>query len=308
MSRLVGLDVGGTHVRVGATGADAASDAAKGAAVSAGRDTVETHDLPADYPAFLDAAATWIGDGAAAVGIGLPGQVLDNRPVWVPNVPWLDGRDLASDLGRRVGAPVTLANDGQCALLAELHDGAARDVADVILVAIGTGIGGAVAHGGRLVRGAHGTAGAFGWLPAPPPTVDDGASSTRDPGRPQQGAWERRASGSALRRRVEAAGLTPGDLRPARTDAARALLDAYLDDVAVGVGALASLLDPERVLLSGGVAELLAPRLAELETIMRAHASPVAAGTTLRLADHGAAAGARGAVRLAALGEGAFLS
>jgi predicted NBD/HSP70 family sugar kinase len=292
MSRPVGLDVGGTHVRV--------ADAATG--------PVQTYDLPADYAAFLDAATTWIGDAATTVGVGLPGQVLDKRPVWVPNVPWLDGRDLAGDLGRRVGAPVVLANDGQCALLAELHDGAAREAADVILVAIGTGIGGAVAHGGRLVRGAHGTAGAFGWLPAPPPAVDDGASSRRDAGRPQQGAWERRASGSALRRRVAAAGLTPDDVRDVRTDAARALLDAYLNDVAIGLGALASLLDPESVLLSGGVAELLAPRLAELEERMRAHASPVAAGTTLRLADHGAAAGARGAVRLATLGEGAFLS
>lgn len=292
MTRRVGVDVGGTHVRV----------------ADAGTGPIETYDLPADYATFLDAAATWTGDDATAVGVGLPGQVLENRPVWVPNVPWLDGRDLAGDLGRRVGAPVVLANDGQCALLAELHDGAARELADVILVAIGTGIGGAVAHGGRLVRGAHGTAGAFGWLPAPPPAVDDGASSLRDAGRPQQGAWERRASGSALRRRVEAEGLAPDDLRPARTGAARALLDAYLNDVAIGLGALASLLDPESVLLSGGVAELLAPHLADLEARMRAHASPVAAGTTLRIADHGAAAGARGALRLAELGEGAFLS
>lgn len=292
MSRLVGLDVGGTHVRV--------ADEAGG--------PVATNALPTDYPAFLDAAEAWIGAGAAAVGIGLPGQVLHDRPVWVPNVPWLDDRDLAGELGRRTGAPVTLANDAQCALLAELHDGAARAAADVILVAIGTGIGGAIARGGRLVRGAHGTAGAFGWLPAPPPALVDAASSTRDRERPQQGAWELRASGSALRRRVETAGLAPDDLRPPVTDAARTLLDAYLNDVAVGLGALASVLDPARVLLSGGVAELLAPRLAELELRMRAHASPVVAGTTLHLADHRAAAGARGAVRLAALGEGAFLS
>jgi glucokinase/fructokinase len=296
MSRFVGLDVGGTHVRVARAPAPGA------------RADVATHALPGDRDAFMDAAARWIGADVEAVGMGLPGQVVDNRPAWIPNVPWLDGLDLAGDLERRVGAPVTLANDGQCALLAELHDGAANDVGDVILVAIGTGIGGAVARRGRLVRGAHGTAGAFGWLPAPPPRVPEREAATGRAERPQRGAWERHASGSALRRRVEAAGLAADALRSPLQDDARALLDAYLDDVAVGLGALASVFDPARVLLSGGVAELLAPHLDDLETRMRRYASPVEARTTLRLAGHGVAAGARGALRLAELGTGAFLS
>ena len=300
MIRFVGLDVGGTHVRVAT------------ARETGGPAEVKTHPLPAGYDAFVDAATSWIGTSVEGVGIGLPGQVRANRPAWIPNVPWLDGRDLAGELERRVGAPVALANDGQCALLAELHDGAAHDVGDVILVAIGTGIGGAVARSGRLVRGAHGTAGAFGWLPAPSPLTDarDVAASCSE--RPQHGAWERRASGSALRRRVETAGLGSNALRSAaRGDArddARTLLSAYLDDVAVGLGALASVFDPARVLLSGGVAELLELRLDDLQTRMRRYASPVEADTTLRLAGHGAAAGARGAVRLAIVGEGAFLS
>ena len=301
MTRLVGLDVGGTHVRVAA--ADPASPD-----VQAPRPTVAKHDLPAGYVDFLEAAAEWIGQGAAGVGIGLPGQVRGNRPTWVPNVAWLDDHDLASDLARRVGAPVTLANDAQCALLAELHDGAARDVNDVVLVAIGTGIGGAIAHGGSLVRGAHGTAGAFGWLSAPGATTNDTAPATSSASRPQQGPWERRASGSALRLRIDAAGLAPDKLRASTSPVVQAFLQAYLDDVAVGLGALASILDPERVLLSGGVAELLQPHRNDLERRMRTHASPVAAGVTLRIADHGAAAGARGALRLATLGEGAFLS
>jgi predicted NBD/HSP70 family sugar kinase len=296
MSRFVGLDVGGTHVRV-----------AK--ALEAGvQSDVATHTLPAAYDAFVDAAAAWFGPEVEAVGVGLPGHVRENRPVWIPNVPWLDGRDLAGDLAHRSGARVTLANDGQCALLAELHDGAARDVGDVILVAIGTGIGGAVARGGRLVRGAHGTAGAFGWLPAPPPAADARRGASERGERPQHGAWERRASGSALRQRIESAGLGADALRTGLGDDARTLLDAYLDDVAVGLAALASIFDPARVLLSGGVAELLASRLDDLEARMRRYASPVEADTTLRIADHGAAAGARGALRLAILGEGAFLS
>jgi glucokinase/fructokinase len=287
--RWVGLDVGGTHVRV----ATRQGDAATGAPAE--------HALPAGYDAFLDAATGWVGANAAGVGVGLPGRVAGRRAVWVPNVPWLDGHALADDLAARVGAPVTLANDAQCALLAELRGGAARDGADTALVAIGTGIGGAVARDGRIVAGAHGTAGAFGWLPAAPANAHDLAPDGA------RGPWERLASGSALQRRAAAAGVDPTRLRAPADPAARAFLEAWLNDVARGLAGVASTLDPQRVLLSGGVAELLAHHLPELRRRVREAASPVAADVEVRVAAHGPAAGALGATFLAAEGEGAFL-
>jgi predicted NBD/HSP70 family sugar kinase len=287
--RWVGLDVGGTRVRAAARHGDAAPGAPA------------VHDLPEGYETFMDAATAWIGTDAAGVGVGLPGRVAGGRAVWVPNVPWLDGRDLAADLSERCGAPVTLANDAQCALLAELRSGAATDGADTALVSIGTGIGGAIARGGRIVAGAHGTAGAFGWLPAAPASPQDLAPDGA------RGAWERLASGSALQRRATAAGVDPTRLDAPPDAAARAFLEAWLDDVARGLAGVASAFDPHRILLSGGVADLLGAHVREVRRRVLDAASPVAADVELLVAHHGPAAGALGATFLAAEGKGAFL-
>lgn len=287
--RTVGLDVGGTHVRVAVRTS------------LQGTGPVAIHDLPPDYPSFLAAVSSWTGNDASAVGIGLPGRVTGGTVAWVPNVPYLDGHALAADLTRRTGARVTLANDAQCALLGELRSGAAQDGRNVVLVAIGTGIGGAVAWSGRIVRGAHGTAGAFGWMPARSADVPDDAAT-----RSGLGPWERLASGSALSRRLADAGVDRSAL--ATPDgASRALLSRYLDDIATGLAGIASTFDPHRILLSGGVADLLARHLEGLQARMRHHASPVAHDVELRIARHGSAAGAIGAAHLAAEGEGAFL-
>jgi len=303
-ARYVGLDVGGTHVRV----VTRVGDEAPGAAA--------VHALPVDYRAFLDAASIWIGKGATAVGIGLPGRVFDRKVEWVPNIPYLDDQNLADDLVARCDAPVTLANDAQCALLGELRTGAARHNTNVVLVSIGTGIGGAVAWSGRIVRGAHGTTGAFGWLPVacadrPAHAVPDpGAATGPSPGAPYpnaHGPWERLASGSALRRRIEAAALAKDALHHPQDARAAALLDAYLDDLAAGLAGIASAFDPHRIVLSGGVADLLEPHLATLRAKTRALASPVVHDLDLRVAERGSAAGAIGATYLATEAEGAFL-
>jgi len=88
---------------------------------------------------------------------------------------------------------------------------------------------------------------------------------------------------------------------------ASALLSRYLDDLATGLAGIASTFDPHRILLSGGVADLLARHLDELQARMHRRASPVARDVELRIARHASAAGAIGAAHLAAEGEGAFL-
>lgn len=286
----VGIDVGGTLVRT-ITRVDGGNPG-----------EFAIHERPADYEVFLAAVVAWIGEPVLGIGIGLPGRVAGGRSLWVPNVPYLTDRALADDVSRRVGAPVTLANDAQCALLAELRSGAAQDGMNVVLVSIGTGIGGAVAYGGRLVRGAHGTAGAFGWLPA---QADDAGTVAAER---ERGPWERRASGSALQRLAREAGVVGARLTVPPDEVTDALMHRYLDDLAPGLAAIASTFDPNRILLSGGVADLLRWYLPELRSRILAQASPVARDVEIRVAQHGAAAGAVGASYLAAEGEGAFLS
>src|SRR6185295_12344301 len=111
---------------------------------------------------------------------------------WVPNLPFLDGVDIA---GLVPAQTVAVANDAHLALVAEATRGAAKDLNDVVLLSIGTGIGSAVLVDGRIVRGAHGGACSFGWASA----------DVTDAGDERHGWLERHASGRALDAAGEAA-------------------------------------------------------------------------------------------------------
>jgi predicted NBD/HSP70 family sugar kinase len=235
---VLGVDVGGTSIRA--------------CAVSGGvRSMVLARPVPTDYGALLDTITEMAGEvGAgrvASAAVALPGATDGSVATWIPALSWLDGRPLAADLARRLSARnVTLANDGHLGLLGEAREGAARGVSDAILVAVGTGIGGAIMLGGRIARGAHGTAGSFGWLPSA------GGTPT-----PDHGGFELAASGRALDR-LAGPGHTGHDLVAAARAgdrAARSALDAWADELGVGLGALASVLDPELIVIAGGLVE-----------------------------------------------------
>jgi len=170
-------------------------------------------------------------------------------------------------LAERLGHPVSVDNDGTCAALAEWRLGAGTGTSDMVLVTLGTGIGGGLVAGGRLQRGAHGFAGEFGHMVVDPhgPKCPCG----------RRGCWERYASGSGLamlareaatgrrlREVVERAGGDPLDVRGEHVhDAARegdAEARAVIDDfgrwVALGLANLTNALDPQMFVLGGGLA------------------------------------------------------
>ena len=151
-----------------------------------------------DLGAFQRRVAGLIDEHTVSrVGVAIPGLASGTTCVWVPNLPYLDGQDLALVFP---GVTVALGNDAHFALLAEAALGAARDVADVILVAIGTGIGSAVLADGRIVRGTGGAAASFGWACADPADVGDDV----------HGWLERHAAGPALDAIARRAGLADG--------------------------------------------------------------------------------------------------
>lgn len=262
MAPVLGIDLGGTRLR---------------AAWSADADAFEIRALgeePAprsagDLGARVAAYARQLPDTPTAIGVTIPGLVDGTVCRWVPNLPYLDGVDLANLLQPATGphGHVVAGNDAQLALLAEAAEGAASGTRDAILVAVGTGIGSAVLSQGRIARGAHGGACSFGWA----------CADLSDPGDERLGWLERNASGTAL----DALGSTlqpprdgAGLIAAARAEdptALRALEPAVAALGATLAGAVA-LLDPEVVLLAGGVAaatdvlepllrEQLAPRL-----------------------------------------------
>src|SRR5690606_38480378 len=146
------------------------------------------------------------------------------------------------------GVAIGLGNDAQLALLGEREAGAARDLQDAVLLAIGTGIGSAVLAGGRIVRGSNGGACSFGWA----------AADVDDLGDDRSGWLERHASGRALDAAAHGIGLSDGSalIAAARNGdtAATAALRAPMAALGTTLAGAVALLDPQAVILAGGVA------------------------------------------------------
>ncbi len=186
--------------------------------------------------------------GARRLGMGVPGLAIGTMCRWVPNLGYLDGLDLAEALP---GITVGLGNDAQLALLAEARAGAAAELDDAILLAIGTGIGSAVLAGGRIVVGAGGGACSFGWA----------AADVTDPGEDRSGWLERQAAGRALDAIARAAGHADGlalvAAARAGDSAALAALRPPMRALGTTLAGAVALLDPQAIIVAGGVADAL---------------------------------------------------
>jgi glucokinase len=250
-----------------------------------------------------------------AVGVGAPGLVdRDGVLRFAPNLS-LDGEalDVRSPLVERLGVPVTVDNDATCAAWGEREMGAAQGLDDVILVTLGTGIGGGIVTDGSVERGTNGFAGEIGHMVVDP----DGPECPCG----RRGCWERFASGSGLGRMareaahagrasrvVQLAGGDPEAVRGEHVTRAVAEGDAEATEVlhhfagwvALGLANLANIFDPQAFVLGGGLIRagesLLAPTRAYLrELLPRARPDVAVLPATL-----GERAGAVGAACLAA--------
>ena len=202
-----------------------------------------------------------------AVGVGAAGLVDRNGVLrFAPNLDVSPGLAVRSLLEERLRLPVSVDNDATCAAWGERELGAARGFDDVILVTLGTGIGGGVVAGGTVYRGANGFAGEIGHIGVHP----DGPECPCG----QQGCWERYASGSGLAhlareaaaveaatRVVELAGGAAEDVRGEHVTLAlaegdpeaAAILERFAWWVALGLAGLANIFDPEAFVLGGGL-------------------------------------------------------
>ena len=161
----IGVDIGGTKV-IAATVADDGAVGPLARRSTPGRRVEVELVEDALTEAIQEAAA---GRPIAAVGIAAAGFVDADgeRVMFAPHLPWRDD-PTRSRLETRWGLPVALDNDANCAARAELALGAARGAGDVLMVTMGTGIGGAVVLGGTLLRGRNGMAGEFGHMQVVP--------------------------------------------------------------------------------------------------------------------------------------------
>ena len=186
----IGLDLGGTNLRAAAIERSGTMlDKISGATdFSAGREAVlsDIADTISKLREKHGAA------GLAGIGVGVPGFIRMKEGVITGsnNLPFLENLPVRDDLSRRLGHKVILENDANAAALGEKWIGAGRDVDDLVLLTLGTGIGGGIISAGRIVRGNVGMAGEFGHVSVVPNGNPCGCGN--------QGCLEKHASATAV--------------------------------------------------------------------------------------------------------------
>ncbi len=316
MSELhLGIDVGGTKVfGVAIDPNDPVEPIATHRDATPG-DVDVLVDVLADAVEALRAGVLAAGHTPGPIGLGVPGVVDRSGTLrGAPNLRCAIDEPIRRRLEQRVGAEVTIENDANCALWAEASVGAGVGASDVVFVALGTGIGGALMIDGQLRVGAHGFAGEPGHM------VVDAGGVDCPCGR--RGCWERYASGAGLawlareaaragaaERILELAGGEPGAIAGAHVTAAAdlgdpdalAVFDRFAAWVALGIGSLMNVLDPELVIIGGGLAAQSRHYLDRVRELLPAEVLGAGAHrpTSVVMARLGPDAGAIGAALLA---------
>src|SRR5215472_2577350 len=198
---------------------------------------------------------------AASVGIAIPGTIiLETGLVKNANSVWLNGRPLGRDVEAALGRPVRFANDANCFALSEAADGAAAGCGTVFGVILGTGCGGGIVVGGRVLVGANAIAGECGHNPLPAPQPEEWPGPPCYCGRtgcietflsgPGFAADHRRHAGAALDGPAIVAGGEAGDAQ------CRATLDRYAERLARALAGVINILDPDAIVLGGGLSTM----------------------------------------------------
>ena len=234
----VGIDVGGTKchgVRIDADGGVIAET---------------KHPTPhaSELTALLEKMFGELG-GGSSLGVGVPGLITPDGVIKAsPNMKGAHDITVGPSLRRSLGIHVHVENDATATAYGEWRAGAARGATNALIVTLGTGIGGGLVVGGELQRGANGFAGEIGHM------VVDANGVECVCGR--RGCWERYASGSALR--MLSGGLS-GEEVVARASSgdehANGVIDEFARWIAVGLASLTNILDPEVIVLGGGVVD-----------------------------------------------------
>ena len=259
----IGIDLGGTNIAVGVV--DDRHQIVAEASLPAGAHRPAEQvvaDMCRAAELALDKAGLTAGD-CVSIGVGAPGTCDPARGVVVCayNLNWFDV-PVCAMLTKHFALPARLSNDANCAALAETVAGAAVGCRNMVLVTLGTGVGGGIIQDGKIVSGVGGTGAEVGHALL----VLDGEPCTCG----RNGCWEAYASATALiRQGKRAAQAEPASLLAGYGDrltgkdvfdaaekgdaAARAVVAQYCVYVAAGVTDLVNILGPEMVLLGGGI-------------------------------------------------------
>lgn len=298
MTLVVGVDIGGTKTSAGLVDPSGALLAVRTLPTPATRGAAAVVDTAAGLVRELAAES----GGVAAVGIGSAGVVDPRRGMILSATAAIAGwagTDLRGEISRLLGLPVAVDNDVHAHALGEQWRGAATGYADVLLVAVGTGVGASLVLDGRVRHGAHSVAGHAGHLPA-------AAAAGRLCPCGGRGHVEAVASGPALlaeyRRRTASEVTRLADvarLAAAGDPVAAAVLTEGATALGSAVGGLINVIDPEVVVITGGVTGCGAPWWEALREAVHAETLPVLRGVPVEPASLGGDAALLGAARMA---------
>ena len=305
MPYVIGIDLGGTKLSAAVVSADGRLAPKLKFAIDKDR-TVEQAAHAAEE-AVRAAGVTW-GE-IAAVGVVVPGiYYAQTGNVWAPNLFGSEELPLGTELSPRLPAPVVLDSDRAAYVTGEHWLGAARGLSHVVFLGVGTGIGAGILIDGRICRGARDIAGAVGWFALDP---------QKQPAYREVGCWESHSAGPAIARRaaarlrsgvasiLNAEGLTTEAVVDAARQGdplAREVLDESARYLGMGIANIVSLLNPEMIVLGGGLMHAADLLLEPLRREMLDWAQPIAARhVRIALTELGEDAGLLGAARLALL-------
>jgi fructokinase len=280
----IGIDLGGTKIEALALDAT-------------GREVFRKR-IPTprgDYGATISAVQSLVREiGEGSVGIGIPGA--ESRATGLiknANSTWLIGKPLAKDLEAALGRPVRLENDANCFALSEAVDGAAKGASVVFGVILGTGVGGGIVVDGKVIRGANAIAGEWGHNVLPQPGSQDLPLPPCYCGR--AGCIETYLSGPGLSRDHEQ--VTGERLEPERAVLHETTMARYEKRLARALGAVINVLDPDVIVLGGGMSNV-ARLYTEVPRLWGRHVFSDQVATRLVPPVHGDSSGVRGAAWL----------
>lgn len=277
----IGVDVGGTTVAAGLVGPDGQVLEHVQAPTHA-RGEGRALDTILDLLARLHDSAQARGVTVIGVGVGVPGVVEADRSTIgaeIHHVPELAGVPLGERLAQPLGLPVFVDNDVNVLALAEWMWGAGRGARSLVMLALGTGVGGGIILDGRLHRGHAGFGGELGHVPIDfdgPPCICGGRGCLKAY---VSGTDIARRGSERLGRPVTAAEIFR--LAAAGDRDADAAVDEVCRALGAGLGIVVNGLNPERVLLAGSVAKSLRPLEARLRASLARHSFEGARASTL---------------------------
>lgn len=294
----LGIDLGGTKIEI------TAMDASGRLVLRKRIPTPANH-----YPTLLNTLSELVahterelGQQGCPLGIGIPGAISPSSGlIKNANTTCLIGQALHTDLAQRLARQVKLENDANCFALSEAMDGAGAGYASVFGVILGTGVGGGIVINGQLLNGPNAICGEWGHNPLPWPQAEDQPSQRCYC--QKQGCLETYLSGPGFARQANLQYALQGNSREilalaaAGNNTAQQAYSAYVDRLARGLAGVINILDPQVIVLGGGMSNIDS-LYTDVPAVWGKYVFSDTVSTLLRKNQHGDSSGVRGAAWL----------